>query len=210
MLSVFSFAALVTRPFLGWYCDRRPFQETFILSTCVAITGNLIYFFARPLSSAFGKGYNVLVVARVLSGIGCANTALAFAFISRTAAPEKRTKLMTLLSMIKVAGFQIGPATNLLTSFLDFHVGGFKVDSLNSPGAGIALCQMVVVVLLLSFKEPPPYREEKEESRTDFKAVFALCNLNVLLNITNICSFNFFVGCMEAMSTPVTHDAFGW
>ena len=201
----------MTRPFLGWYCDRRPFKETFILSTGVAMAGNMIYFFARPLAPMFGKGYNVLLVARVLSGIGCANTALAFAFISRTAAPAKRTKLMTLVSMVKVAGFQLGPATNLLTSFLDFSVGGFKVDSLNSPGVMIALCQLVVIVLLLSFKEPPPYRAAKEEESDGVAAVlFALCNVNVLLNVCNIFAFNFFVGCLEALSTPVTHDAFGW
>lgn len=78
ILSAFSLASLCTKPFIGYLADKRPYRETLVWSTVVAIAGNVLYFLTAFLVSKQADGqrsvFAFLLAARMLSGVGCANT----------------------------------------------------------------------------------------------------------------------------------------
>uniref|UniRef100_A0A6S8B5I9 Major facilitator superfamily (MFS) profile domain-containing protein n=1 Tax=Aplanochytrium stocchinoi TaxID=215587 RepID=A0A6S8B5I9_9STRA len=238
ILSVFSAASLLSKPLLGYLGDRRPFVETFLWTTLVAIAGNLLYFLTAFLvEDVAGNGNSsafwLLLTSRILSGVGCANTALTFAFVARTVTPEQRTKKMSLLSLVKVSGLAMGPGFNAITARIDVTLGQLKIDEYNSPGLLVAIFQAVIIlIVVLVLKEPPAYAKSNDESTSTtvadsnderngessdtFSSTYTSHEVKVsmttplLLCFLNILCFNFFFGTLEATTTPVTQTAFDW
>mmetsp|Transcript_38883 Transcript_38883/g.62606 ORF Transcript_38883/g.62606 Transcript_38883/m.62606 type:complete len:544 (+) Transcript_38883:199-1830(+) len=221
ILSSFSAASLVSKPLLGYLADRRPYLETFIWSTVIAVMGNILYFMTEYICSNEAHGANfafsLLLAARVLCGVGCANTALTFAFVARTAPPHQRTRYMTLFSMSKVAGFALGPGLNAITGMMKFSVGNLHVNEFNAPGLFVALVQILIIFyVMIVLEEPPPYsdRERAESSLSESKGTIMgtlkHCSIPLTMCFVNILFYNFFIGSVEAFIVPVTSFAFHW
>jgi len=153
ILAAFSFASMLAKPFLGFWCDRRTFKEVFGITLAIGIVGNVVYSTARHF-----KMWELLLAGRLLSGAGCANSALSYAYISRTVEPSVRSAALAKISLSFPLGMVMGPAFNAITGALDLDLGAFKVDPSNSPGLLIAFLMLIELLLLTTMlPEPPPY-----------------------------------------------------
>ncbi|GBG25346.1 Major facilitator superfamily domain-containing protein 8 [Hondaea fermentalgiana] len=220
ILSVFSFASLLSKPVLGYLVDKRPYLETLVWSTLVAIVGNLLYFLAEFIveqTNDRAHAFAYLLTARALAGVGCGNTSLIFAYIARTAPSSIRTRYMTLLSMGKIIGFLFGPALNALTSLMVFSVGSLSVDERNAPGLFTAGVLVILIGLLCAFlREPPAYSTIAGRSDSELANVTSIWRIHrylsvpVLLCFFNVFFYNFEIGCLESFAVPTASIAFKW
>lgn len=217
IMSVFSFASLCSKPLLGYLGDRRPYRETLVWTSLLALGGNLVYFFAGSIASELGYTYApyVLIVARLLAGVGCANTSLTFAFAARVTPRDKRTAVMTQLSLMKTAGFALGPAFVALTSLMQFQISDFQVTPCNSPGLLVSFFQVIVTIMIIVFlKEPPPYKDDQaateEDTQHNHQSVSSMLTPPFLLCFWVILAFNSIFGVIEVVLVPVVQTAFGW
>ena len=218
----------LVKPFLGAWCDRRSFKEVFLVTLIVAIGGNLIYAMAR-----FFKRWELLLAGRLLSGAGCANSALSYAYVSRTVEPDSRSGSLAKISLAFPLGMVMGPAFNAITGALNITIGGFMINAGNSPGLLIAALMVVELFLLISFlPEPPPYERAAPPSAAADTAdgvetgcgasstsehtskmrsfLLELVSLQSAACFLTVFTFNFAIGASEALVTPITRAAFHW
>lgn len=210
VLASFSFASMCCKPWLGAWCDMRSFKEVFTVTFSIAIAGNVIYAVAGLLGS-----WHYMLVGRLLSGVGAANSALGPAYIARTVDPSQRTSHLTKLSLAFPLGLVAGPATNLITGAINFSIGDWKVDESNSAGLLLALLlffQLIAVLLVL--REPPAYSLEARRSARQrgwwCSVLSALCQVSVAACFVTIFTFNFLIGTSEALVVPITTHAYGF
>mmetsp|Transcript_7088 Transcript_7088/g.14249 ORF Transcript_7088/g.14249 Transcript_7088/m.14249 type:complete len:548 (-) Transcript_7088:74-1717(-) len=221
IIAIFSLASLASKPLIGYLADKRPYKETIIWSTMIAIIGNLLYFSADYFVNMFGDhrhAFVYLLTARILAGVGCANTSLVFSFVARTVPGERRTKYMTILSMGKIFGFLLGPGLNLITAHMKFTFGNFHVDEYNAPGLFVALVLLALIALLFGVLEEPPSYDINAVGRSESEIaqlgsvwhLYRLMSLPVLLSFLNIFYYNFLIGCVESFVVPLATIAFQW
>lgn len=149
----FSLSRLLFMPVLGQWSDRRPMIEPFMFCIAVAIAGNVLYALAFGLRNA-----ELILIARILVGLGAANSTLAMSFITRITEKEKRTKAMATLSGLNLIGIVIGPATNLLVTEVHYQVGNSIIilNELTNPGwLMVVLLLGLFILTFVTFKEPP-------------------------------------------------------
>eukprot|EP01065_Artemidia_motanka_P021502 TRINITY_DN2572_c1_g1_i1.p1 TRINITY_DN2572_c1_g1~~TRINITY_DN2572_c1_g1_i1.p1 ORF type:complete len:689 (+),score=213.91 TRINITY_DN2572_c1_g1_i1:81-2069(+) len=153
VIATFSIASLLTRPWLGAWADRQGFRVVYAITIAIATAGNIVYAFG-----AYASSVAPIFVGRTLSGIGCANTAMVYAYISRCVPDNRRSVVTQLGGFGFVFGLMLGPALNAITGALDFEINGFRVNENNSPSllvAALMIVQGTLIVTLL--REPPPY-----------------------------------------------------
>ena len=75
---------------LGVWADRRGLREPFLFCMAVQLVGNLLYGAAGHWTSP-----TLALVGRLLAGFGCASTALAGTYISRTVPIGSQTKMFS-------------------------------------------------------------------------------------------------------------------
>eukprot|EP00966_Prymnesium_polylepis_P293355 6775628-Prymnesium_polylepis.1 len=178
-LGSFSFASMCCKPWLGAWCDRRTFREVYVATYCVAVAGNVVY----ALAGWWGSWHYVLL-GRLLSGVGCANSALSYAYVSRTVDASMRTPYMSKLALAFPLGLLTGPAFNAITSQCDTNFGSFHLDDRNAPGVLLALLQLALLAALLcNLSEPPAYSAEAtaaaEKQGWLYSLLAALCQREV-------------------------------
>lgn len=160
ILASFSFSSMCVKPVLGAWCDARSFREVYLATFSVSIAGNIVYAFAELLGS-----WHFLLIGRLLSGVGAANSALSAAYITRAVEPSQLTPYLSKISLAFPLGLVVGPAVNGVTALVDFKLGPLELDDKNSPGALLALLQLLqMLALLFLLVEPPAYSEEAREN----------------------------------------------
>ena len=217
VLASFSLTSLLSKAPLGRWCDERGFREVYAASISVAILGNVLFAVAGHAESVA-----LIFIGRMLSGVGCANTSLVYAYVARTLPKDQITPTMMKVGLSFPIGLVLGPATNLLTSTCDFKIGGsgrrgFHVESTNAPGLLMAIVLAALLSAILAvLKEPPPYT-----STTSTSASTQRCHVfrdwwsevrrpTVAMHFVVIFVFNFFINGSEAVVVPVTQHAFGF
>ena len=88
-IASFSIAQLITSPLLGRLSDHVGRRSILLITTILSGTAYLFYSHAGFLW--------VMVVARILSGIGGANIGVAYAYVADVTTPENRGKAMGLI-----------------------------------------------------------------------------------------------------------------
>lgn len=220
VLAAFSAASLCAKPVLGAWCDRSSFRAVYVASIATAIAGNLMYAVAghwHSLALALG--------GRVLSGVGCANTSLVYAYVARTLPKRRLSGVMMKVGLVFPIGLVLGPCTNLITAHASFRVGSFAVTDTNAPGLLVALVlALLLCAIVLQVREPPPYAAELahpaaasdkgrllDGARRSCAALGSeLRRPSVALCFAVIFAFNLFINASEAVVVPVTQHAFGF
>ena len=217
VLASFSLASLLSKAPLGRWGDKRGFREVYATSISVAILGNVLFAVAGHV-----KSVALIFIGRMLSGVGCANTSLVFAYVARTLPKDQITPTMMKVGLSFPIGLVLGPAINLLTSACNFTIGGddergFRVESTNAPGLLMAIVLAVLLSAILAvLKEPPPYTQNMStSSRTPRCHVLRdwwseVRRPTVGVHFVVIFVFNFFINGSEAVVVPVTQHAFGF
>eukprot|EP01132_Coremiostelium_polycephalum_P005139 gene5139-6399_t len=157
-LSGFSLAQLVALPLIGIWADKRTMRECFCASVIIGVIGNILY--------AMSVHPVMIVIGRVIAGIGSSNMAISNSYIASVTTKEQRTKYMGMINGINAIGLVAGPAFNLLLALINFqfYMGKLHiiVDPLRSPGWLLAFLLFVCFVLFLFFKEPE--KQPKDDS----------------------------------------------
>lgn len=143
-------------PFWGSLSDRYGRRPIILVS--VLITGLAYLLFSQTVNLW------LLLLSRLLSGIGSANLSVAQAYIADITPPQNRAKSMGLIGAAFGLGFIIGPT-----------VGGY-MKSMSAPGhvdlvgylaAGFSLVNLVLAFYLL----PESLKEKQKNVHFNFKVI---------------------------------------
>jgi MFS transporter, DHA1 family, tetracycline resistance protein len=157
IIAVFALMNFIFTPYLGSLSDKIGRRPIILISIAVNIVANLVFSMATTLP--------ILILSRMLGGIGSANIGAAQAYISDITKPEERAKYLGLIGAAFGIGFVIGPL-----------VGGIIQQSWGISGLGYAaaaLCAFNLVVAWLflpeSLKEKNRTVERRNVSISDFQ-----------------------------------------
>eukprot|EP00466_Bigelowiella_natans_P001170 jgi/Bigna1/89058/estExt_fgenesh1_pg.C_430029 len=155
ILSGFSLTRTLAFVLVGYWSDKRPMKEPFVFSFLIGAVGNMLYGLAGGLNSL-----PVMLVGRLIAGVGAASTTLNQSYIARTSSVDQRTKLLSLCRGTSILGIASGPVLNLLLLKLDDKnvcTGRFCLDSMTSAGYVMVLVNLLLCFLyMIAFVEPPP------------------------------------------------------
>jgi len=205
VLSLFSAVSMISKPFVGSWCDRRSFREVYLVTIILAIAGAIVYALASRYNSIA-----MVFIGRMLGGVGAANTSLLYAYVSRTVPTGKQTFVMMLAGMTFPVGMVLGPVTNLITTSADFTLFGVHWTDTNSPGLLLAVFLVILFFgVAIAVSEPAPYNEAKSERAKGFMLdlLGQLAKPAVLMCFLVIFAFNAFIAASEAVVVPVTQHA---
>ncbi|HEU5376694.1 MAG TPA: MFS transporter, partial [Ktedonobacteraceae bacterium] len=198
ILTTYALAQFICTPLLGALSDRFGRKRIILISLCVEVVSFALTALASTLP--------ILLVARVIGGIGASNIGSAQAVVSDVTPPEKRAAGMGAIGAAIGLGFVVGPALGGLFS-PHGEVTPFWI------ALGLAACNALLVFFLL------PETNKKHEGATAAHselgslfsgwskvskqgAVLSLVLVNLLYTLA-------FTG-METVFPLLTQRNFGW
>jgi multidrug resistance protein len=197
ILTTYALAQFLFTPILGALSDRYGRKRIIFISLCIEV----LSFALTGLASSLP----MLLIARVVGGIGASNIGSAQAVVADVTPPEKRAAGMGMIGAAIGMGFVVGPALG----------GIFSAHSETLP-FWIALGMAVVNALLVLFLLPET-RKKQEHTQTReglsllfcgwgkvlrHKAIVSLVLVNLLYTLA-------FTG-METVFPLLTQKNFGW
>ncbi|CAN5359335.1 tetracycline resistance MFS efflux pump [soil metagenome] len=140
LISAFSVAQLLSAPAWGRFSDRRGRRPAILLGLMISAGAYVVFAFADSLA--------LLLVSRVVQGIGGGTIGVVQAYVADSSAPEDRAKSLGWLSAATSLGAIIGPAIGSLL----VQLGGRS-----APGLGAATLCLGVAVFAWKFLQEPRY-----------------------------------------------------
>ncbi len=135
IISVYSLLNFVFTPFLGAYSDRIGRRPIILMSVFMNMIGYIIFAHAVTLP--------LLIVSRVLNGIGSSNISAAQAYIADITKPENRTKMMSMIGAAFGLGFIFGPPVGGLLK------SAYGIEGVGYGSAALCLLNLISVYFLL-------------------------------------------------------------
>lgn len=149
--SGFSFARFFAAPFFGWWSNKRSHKEVMLICLCFLIVGNLIFALYPPPW--------LLLISRVVVGIGAGTLGQSRGYVSQVTTKEQRTRYVAYLTVSQFAGFAVTPGISIILSYLDFDIFGverLEADAYSSAGYLLAILALVsILIVFLVFVDPP-------------------------------------------------------
>lgn len=198
ILTSYALAQFLFTPILGALSDRYGRKRVIFISLCVEV----ISFALTALSTSLP----MLLVARVIGGIGASNIGSAQAVVADVTPPDKRAAGMGVIGAAIGMGFVVGPA-----------IGGLLAPHGEGTPFWVALCMAMLNALLVLFFLPETRQKQEKERApreglellfsgwskvTRHKAVISLVLVNLLYTLA-------FTG-METVFPLFTQRNFGW
>lgn len=198
MLTSYALAQFLFTPVLGALSDRYGRKRVIFFSLCIEVVSFALTALAGTLP--------VLLIARVIGGIGASNIGSAQAVVSDVTPPEKRAAGMGIIGAAIGMGFVVGPA-----------IGGLLAPHGETTPFWVALGMALVNALLVLFLLPETRARQNGEAAsregvgilfagwgkaTRHKAIVSLVLVNLLYTLA-------FTG-MEAVFPLLTQKNFGW
>jgi DHA1 family tetracycline resistance protein-like MFS transporter len=162
-------------PFWGAVSDEKGRRKPLLLSLSFSVVGHLISIFGILFSSIF-----LLVISRIILGIGAANTSIVQASIADISNNHNKAKNFGLFAMAIGAGFTFGPLIGGSMAIYGYHL----------PFTFACCLTFINLVLAFGF-----YKETlKEKIKKTFSFVAGIKNLkmswtNKSLRMFFLCSF---------------------
>ena len=229
-LSCFSFSSFLFKPVWGRLSDAYGFRLPFLISFGVATLGGICYFGA---SKATTETFSVLllVVSRLMGGVGGANSALGYAYMARAIPLEQQTGMNTILSFMRILGMSLGPFLNAFLAKIP-SPNSFGLTPYNSVGWLVALLNFLSMVIIYLFlpeiaKSPkhhhhhhhhhPPSNELSRDAspatmsfRGKFQILEAFFQIQILVPFVCTFVYNANFQLVETAFAPAAHHALGW
>jgi multidrug resistance protein len=133
-IALYSFVQFIFNPILGKYSDKHGRKPVIVLCLFINALGYIIF--------AFTSNYPVLLISRVVAGIGGSSIAVAQAYIADVTTKETRSKGMGLIGAAFGLGFVFGP---LIGGFLAEY--GYMITGL--AAGGFSLIAFIVTMIFL-------------------------------------------------------------
>lgn len=197
ILTTYALAQFVFTPMLGALSDRYGRKRIILISLCIEMLSFAL--------TALAGSLPVLLIARVVGGIGASNIGSAQAVVSDVTPPEKRAAGMGVIGAAIGMGFVVGPA-----------LGGIFSSHGGTLPFWIALGMALLNALLVLFLLPETRKtQEKGHTREGFNILFSgwgriIHNSAIVsLVLVNLFYTLAFTG-MEAVFPLLTQKDFGW
>ncbi|HVO74267.1 MAG TPA: MFS transporter [Ignavibacteriaceae bacterium] len=178
-IAIYSFTQFFFNPILGQLSDKYGRKPVIVLTLLLNATGYLIF--------AFTKTYLVLLLSRIIAGIGGSSIGVAQAYIADVTTKEKRAKGMGLIGAAFGLGFVFGPMIGGYLSKFSYMVTGF----------GSASFSLMAFTLTLIFlpesnvnREYSLLRKRKLIDISSWKRVFRKPDLSLLIILFFILTFS--------------------
>jgi len=150
VVAVFSLMQFFFNPIMGRLSDRIGRRPVILSTQLMTIISYLIF--------AFTNSYLLLIISRMIAGLGGSNIGVAQAYIADITSKEERAKGMGLIGAAFGLGFVFGPLIGALLSKYGYPVAGFGAAAFSS-----------LAFLFAIFKLPESLHEKKIEQKFQFK-----------------------------------------
>lgn len=147
------FMQFLFSPFWGSLSDRKGRRPVILISIVITTLAYVVFAF---INSIF-----VLIVARVLAGIGSGNFSAAQAYVSDISAPDKRAKNMGLIGAAFGLGFIFGPP-----------IGGFLKEHWGILGISVFTTLLCVINFVFAYFYLPESNQNKQIIKRSLSLVF--------------------------------------
>ncbi len=107
-IAIFSLLQFIFSPILGRLSDKYGRRNILILTSFINSLSYFLLFFSQT--------FFIIILARIIAGIGSANISVAQAYIADSTESHERTKAMALVGAAFGLGFVVGPLLGGLTS----------------------------------------------------------------------------------------------
>ncbi|NWF49072.1 MAG: MFS transporter [Ignavibacteriaceae bacterium] len=177
-ISIYSLTQFLFNPIFGELSDKYGRRPIIILSLFLNAIGYLIF--------SFTSSYLLLLISRIIAGIGGSSIGVAQAYIADVTTKEERSKGMGLIGAAFGLGFVFGPLIGGLLSKAGYMVTGFVA-------AGFSLLAFILTLILLP--ESNLNRSSKTGKRKLFdiegaKKVFVKPDLSIIIFLFFVLTFS--------------------
>lgn len=150
LVSAFALAAMASAPLWGRLADRRGRRPALLLGLLVSAAGYLLFGMAQSLE--------LLLVARLVHGVGGGTVPVVFAYIADSVTGERRAEGIGWVTAVTSSAAMIGPAVGSLASQL--HPAGA-----GAVAAAFSLAAAVFARIWLPESRPRREDSDAEEAR---------------------------------------------
>ena len=179
-IALYSFVQFMFNPILGKFSDKHGRKPVIVMCLLINAIGYVIF--------AFTDSYLILLVSRVVAGVGGSSIAVAQAYIADVTTKENRSKGMGLIGSAFGLGFVFGPLIGGFLSKLGYMETGLGA-------ASFSFISFIVTMILLpeSLQEREHHIETKRKI-FNFDAIiktFKHPELAILISLFFILTFSF-------------------
>ena len=178
-IAIYSFVQFFFNPILGGFSDKHGRKPIIVICLLLNAAGYIIF--------AFSNTYILLLISRIIAGIGGSSIGVAQAYIADITTKEERSKGMGIIGAAFGLGFVFGPLIGGLLSKLGYPITGFA-------SAGFSFLAFLVTLVLLPESN---YNRETNKMRKrvlfDFSAlkdIFRKKDLGLLIIIFFVLTFS--------------------
>ena len=133
-IAVYSLVQFIFNPLLGKFSDKNGRKPVIVICLILNALGYIIF--------AFSNTYLLLIISRIVGGIGGSSIGVAQAYIADVTTKENRSKGMGLIGAAFGLGFVFGPLFGGLLSKFGYMVTGFA-------SAGFSIMAFIFTLFLL-------------------------------------------------------------
>ncbi len=184
-ISIYSFIQFLFNPIFGKISDKRGRKPVIVFCLFLNAIGYLIF--------SFTNNYLMLLVSRIIAGIGGSSISVAQAYVADITTQENRSKGMGLIGSAFGLGFVFGP---LLGGILAEY--GYEVVGYVSAGFSFAALILTSIMLPESLKiSQTNLSNENKKNKFNllnvqsFNYVFGKTDLGLLISLFFILTFSF-------------------
>jgi MFS transporter, DHA1 family, tetracycline resistance protein len=145
----------------GSLSDRHGRRPIILISVMLTAIAYLIFGFSVNLW--------ILLISRILAGIGSANLSVAQAYIADISSPAERTKSMGMIGAAFGVGFVFGP---MVGGYLKSWSSAGHVDLVGFTAAALCFLNFLLAFFLL----PESLKQKKTDSASGFKVISSIAN----------------------------------
>ncbi|MXX74167.1 MAG: MFS transporter [Holophagales bacterium] len=147
LVSAFALASMATAPLWGRLADRRGRRPALLLGLVVSAAGYLLFGLAQSLE--------LLLLARLVHGVGGGTVPVVFAYIADSVTGERRAEGIGWVTAVTSSAAMIGPA-----------VGGLA-GQLHPAGAGAVAAAFSLAAAVFARFRLPESRQRREGEQTE-------------------------------------------
>ncbi|MCW8805016.1 MAG: MFS transporter [Ignavibacteriaceae bacterium] len=179
-IAIYSLVQFIFNPILGRLSDKHGRKPVIVMCLLINSLGYVIF--------AFTSSYIVLLISRIVAGVGGSSIAVAQAYIADVTTKETRSKGMGLIGSAFGLGFVFGPL-----------IGGFlsKLGYMETGLAAAAFSFIAFIVTIILLPESLPDRSEFVETKRRLLNIDAILkafknpSLAILISLFFILTFSF-------------------
>ena len=180
VVAVYSFVQFLFNPILGKLSDKYGRKPIIVISLFINAIGYVLF--------AFTTSYILLLVARIVAGIGGSSISVAQAYIADVTTKENRAKGMGVIGAAFGLGFVFGPLMGGFLASYGYMVTGFA-------SAAFSILAFIVTIVLLpesNIKREATFETKRKLIDVDaLKNVFAKPERAMLIFLFFVLTFSF-------------------